>query len=270
MSGPILVFDSGVGGLTVLAEIRELLPDATYVYAADTAVFPYGGLADEALLARVEKVMAALIERFAPRGRHRLQHGVDARLAEAAREIRGPLCRDGAHDQAGGRDDEIRNGQRARDARNGQARLHQRSHPAIPSGCAVTLVGSNRLAAIAEARLRGEAVSDQEIANEIAPCFVGREGRHTDVIVLACTHYPLLLDAFQRLAPWPVAWLDPAPAIARRVKEILPAGSETSAGFHLSVVTSDGEVTRRLAAAFERFELQPSSILLVDQLLELQ
>ena len=60
-----------------------------------------------------------------------------------------------------------------------------------------------------------------EIRAEIAPCFVEDGGERTDTVVLACTHYPLLLDRFERLAPWPVRWIDPAPAIARRVVELI-------------------------------------------------
>ena len=58
-----------------------------------------------------------------------------------------------------------------------------------------------------------------------------REAR-TDTVVLACTHYPLLMDRFVRLAPWPVAWIDPAPAIARRVVDLLgpPGGIADEAG----------------------------------------
>ena len=81
-------------------------------------------------------------------------------------------------------------------------------------------LGSPRLAPLAEASLAGEPVEDAEIAREIAPCFVDKDGRRTDTVVLACTHYPLLLERFQTLAPWPVAWLDPAPAIARRVADL--------------------------------------------------
>jgi glutamate racemase len=87
--------------------------------------------------------------------------------------------------------------------------------------CDVTLVGSGRLASIAEADLRGETVDDAAIEREIAPCFVEKGGRRTDVVVLGCTHYPLLLERLQRLAPWPVEWLDPAPAIARRVADLI-------------------------------------------------
>ena len=96
--------------------------------------------------------------------------------------------------------------------------------------CDVTLVGSTRLASIAEADLRGEAVDDAEIEREIAACFVEKDGKKTDVVVLGCTHYPLLLERLQRLAAWPVEWLDPAPAIARRVAELLPAASEAESG----------------------------------------
>jgi glutamate racemase len=97
-------------------------------------------------------------------------------------------------------------------------------------GCEVTLVGSGELASLAEAALSGVEVSDAEIATELAPCFVGDRDDHTghtDTVVLACTHYPLLMDRLVALAPWPVDWVDPAPAIARRVADLLgPAGSE--------------------------------------------
>jgi glutamate racemase len=90
--------------------------------------------------------------------------------------------------------------------------------------CEVTLVGSAGLAALAEAALSGEAVSDQAISAEIAPCFVADPDHgtaRTDTVVLACTHYPLLMDRLVALAPWPVDWIDPAPAIARRVADLL-------------------------------------------------
>jgi len=97
-------------------------------------------------------------------------------------------------------------------------------------GCEVTLVGSMELAALAEAALSGIEVSDSRILAEIAPCFVasGQDDlKRTDTIVLACTHYPLLMDRLAALAPWPVDWIDPAPAIARRVSDLLgPAGSD--------------------------------------------
>ena len=98
--------------------------------------------------------------------------------------------------------------------------------------CEVTLVGSQKLAALAEAELAGAPVSDAALRDEIAPCFRD-DGKRTDTIVLACTHYPLLLERLRQLAPWPVNFIDPAPAIARRVVDLLglPAAS-AQYGYH--------------------------------------
>jgi glutamate racemase len=89
----------------------------------------------------------------------------------------------------------------------------------------VQLVGSPRLAAMAEASLRGYPVADEEVLGEIRPCFVEEAGRRTDIVVLACTHYPFLATRFRKLAPWPVDWLDPAEAIVARAASLLPGAA---------------------------------------------
>ena len=86
--------------------------------------------------------------------------------------------------------------------------------------CRVTLVGSRNLAAYAEAEMDGAPVSDEALRAEIALCFRD-DGARTDTVVLACTHYPLLIGRLRQLAPWPVDFIDPAPAIARRATELL-------------------------------------------------
>ena len=121
-------------------------------------------------------------------------------------------------------------------------------------GCAVTLVGSPRLAELAEAELKGELVSDDDVAAELAPCFVEADGKHTDTVVLACTHYPLLLQRFEKLAPWPVKFIDPAPAIARRVLDLLGApASGATAGPVRFIFTSGTTPSAALQAALGRF-----------------
>src|SRR6188768_3203496 len=66
-TAPILLFDSGVGGLTVLAELRKLLPDAPVIYVADTAGLPYGEKTEAQIAARVAGLLGRVAERFAPR-----------------------------------------------------------------------------------------------------------------------------------------------------------------------------------------------------------
>jgi glutamate racemase len=122
----------------------------------------------------------------------------------------------------------------------------------------VTLVGSENLASLGEAALNGGEVSDQDISAEIAPCFVedtGNSSVRTDTVVLACTHFPLLMNRLVRLAPWPVDWIDPAPAIARRVANLLgPGGSDTDHAGVEMIFTSGRRhaLTEGLVAFFRR------------------
>ncbi|WP_417770397.1 aspartate/glutamate racemase family protein, partial [Stappia sp.] len=107
---------------------------------------------------------------------------------------------------------------------------------------AITLVGSKRLASLAEDKLAGRALDMQALTAEAGACFVSRDDRRTDVVVLACTHFPLLAGELAAAAPWPVEWLDPAPAIARRLRDVIAVGtsdgSEQLASAPLDKVTA--------------------------------
>ena len=226
-SPTILVFDSGLGGLTVFREIARARPDARLVYAADDALFPYGALADDELIARVVTVMDGLI------AAHRPDLVVVA--CNTASTIVLPALRARFPVPFVGTVPAIKPACAASASKRiavlgteGTVR-REYTHALIrdfAAGCDVVLVGSGRLARLAEAFLKGEPVDDAAIAAEIAPCFVDADGRRTDTVVLACTHYPLLLAHFVRLAPWPVTWIDPAPAIARRVTELVGAAAD--------------------------------------------
>jgi glutamate racemase len=87
--------------------------------------------------------------------------------------------------------------------------------------CDVTLIGSTRLAGFAQDELFGFPASDADLLEELRPAFVEQGGTRTDIVVLACTHYPLILHRLVALAPWPVTFLDPAAAIARRTAQLL-------------------------------------------------
>ena len=120
--------------------------------------------------------------------------------------------------------------------------------------CHVRLVGSENLARLAEAYIRGDAIADEAVMTEIDQCFVELDGRKTDIVVLACTHYPFMANIFRRLAPWPVDWLDPAEAIARRARSLVPqvADAVHPDNFDFAVFTSGAPdfPTRRLMQGF--------------------
>jgi glutamate racemase len=250
----ILVFDSGLGGLTVFREVAAARPDANLVYAADDAFFPYAGHGEATLVTRVVTVIGDLIRSARPAlvviacntastlVLPRLRAEYSLPFVGTVPAIK-PAC-------AASRSKRVSVlGTEATIAREYTRKLIRD----FAGDCEVTLVGSARLAPIAERALRGEPTDDAEIAAEIAPCFLDDGTRRTDTVVLACTHYPLLLDRFERLAPWPVAWIDPAPAIARRVVDLLGEGPPGERGTGRALFTSGKVPSPPLAAALAGF-----------------
>jgi glutamate racemase len=229
----ILVFDSGLGGLTVLRETVRARPDAHYVYVADDALFPYGHHSEDQIIARVVPLIGELIAAHRPDlvviacntastlVMSHLRERYDVPFVGTVPAIK-PAC-------AGSRTRRV-------SVLGTKGTVKREYTKALirdfAQGCEITLVGSADLASLAEAALSGSEVSDAQISAELAPCFVGASNdtsARTDTIVLACTHYPLLMDRLVRLAPWPVAWIDPAPAIARRVADLLKAPTGAAA-----------------------------------------
>jgi glutamate racemase len=251
----ILVFDSGLGGLTVLREIVGSRPEAHYVYVADDAFFPYGHHSEEQIIARVVPLVGELIKAHAPDlaviacntastlVMSHLRSAYSVPFVGTVPAIK-PAC-------ASSRTKRVSVlGTKGTVKREYTRKLiHD-----FAQGCEVTLVGSAELAALAESALNGHQVSDQDISVEVAPCFVGSAGDavRTDTIVLACTHYPLLLDRLKILAPWPVDWIDPARAIARRVSDLLGEGGRHSDTAGAEMVFTSGR-SHRLSEALMPF-----------------
>jgi len=218
----ILVFDSGLGGLTVFREVNAARPDARFVYLADDAGFPYGALGESILIARVIDVLGHAVAEYKP---DLVVVACNTASTLALTELRArftvpfvgtvpaikPACAQSVSKHVSVL------GTQATVGREYTRTLIRE----FASGCDVHLVGSSHLAALAEAEFAGDPVTDVAIKQEITGCFIENGGRRTDTIVLACTHYPLLLQRFRATAPWPVTWLDPAPAIARRVGDLL-------------------------------------------------
>ncbi len=251
----ILVFDSGLGGLTVFREIVKARPDAAYVYVADDAFFPYGHHSEADIIARVVPLIGDLIAAHVPDlvviACNTASTLVMTQLREAyAVPFVGtvpaimPAC---AASQTRRVSVLGTRGTVRREYTRGLIRD-------FAQGCDVTLVGAANLASLAEAAFRGEAVTDADIAAEITPCFVDGAAR-TDTVVLACTHYPLLVERFAALAPWPVDWIDPAPAIARRSADLVSAlpsrgAAASPAQFIFTSGATPGPVLARALAPF--------------------
>jgi glutamate racemase len=256
----VLVFDSGLGGLTVFTQIAKIRPDAALIYAADDAAFPYAALGESELVSRVASVMERLVALHAP-------DLVVIACNTASTLVLGPLRANYPALPFVGTVPAIKPAAAASKSRlvsvlattGTVARDYTQALVREYAGdCEVALIGSRHLARLAEDWMKGLPVDEAEIGREIAPCFVESQGRRTDFVVLACTHYPLLLDQLMRLAPWPVGYIDPAPAIARRVDVLLgaPDRANSSSGASApAIFTSGAAPGAALQSALRKFGL---------------
>ena len=223
----ILVFDSGIGGLSVLREARILMPEHRFVYVADDASFPIGSWEEKALTQRLMQVFEDLVERHRPVMIIVACNTASTIILPHLRErfdfpIVGtvPAIKPAAERTASGQVSVL--------ATPGTVqRDYTRSLISeYASGVNVRLVGAPNLAALAEEFMLTGSVDRDAVHKEISDCFIDRFGARTDVVVLACTHYPFLINVFRRLAPWPVDWLNPAEAIGRHAQSLLPHGGD--------------------------------------------
>lgn len=241
--------------------VAERLPEQHFVYLTDDAAFPYGELSEEEVRDRAATVFGSLFTRVVPdvavlacntASTAALAH-LRAQFPETSFVGTVPAIKPAAGQTQSGLISVL-----------GTSGTVQRdyTHQLISdfaNGCEVNLVGSANLAQLAEKFVHGGKVGDEELLAELAPCFVERGGKRTDQIVLACTHYPLLLERFEHIAPWPVTFIDPAPAIANRVRSVLDGlGSSRREGeFNppKQVWTTSGTMDEPAGRLFESFGL---------------
>jgi glutamate racemase len=214
---PLLFFDSGVGGLSVLGPTRDLLPTAPIIYAADSAGFPYGKRSEAELATRVPALLGRLVERFRPR------------LAVIACNTASTIALDHARAALDipvvGTVPAIKPAAEMSKSRvigvlGTEATVRQPYVDDLAakfaSDCRVIRHGSPELVELAEAKLAGETVSLQAVRGAIVPMIAQPGAEKMDVMVLACTHFPLLADEIAAVFP-DIAQVDGGPGIARRI-----------------------------------------------------
>ena len=254
---PVLMFDSGIGGLTVLREARVLMPERRFVYVADDAAFPYGAWEEDALRDRIVDLFGTLIAEHAPEIVVIACNTASTIVLDALRAAFPETPFVGTVPAIKPAAERTRSGLVSVLGTPGTVKRQYTRDliSAWATKCHVRLVGSDRLASLAETYMRDGFVDEAAVRAEIAPCFIEKDGGRTDIVVLACTHYPFLVNRMRKTAPWPVDWLDPAEAIARRALSLLGGRRPTSiahAGDDIAVFTSGALdfATRRLIHGF--------------------
>ena len=218
----VLVFDSGVGGLTIVAEIQKLLPHCELLFVADNQAFPYGTKSESFVQERVVKVLAKAIAEvpvhmiviacntastvILPTLRAEFDMpivGVVPAIKPAAllteTGVIGVLATPGTV----------------------QRRYTQELISEFAQGTEVILVGAPELVALAEGKMDGNSVDMPALQRAIQPMLDHPLAGRLDTIVLACTHFPWLAPELDELMPQPIQWVDSGAAIARRVQALL-------------------------------------------------
>lgn len=215
---PVLFFDSGVGGLSILGPARALMSAMPVVYAADNAGFPYGLKTDAEINGRVPALLGRLIERYRPR--------IAVIACNTASTIALAAVRAALDIPVVGTVPAIKPAALASQSRvigvlGTDATVRQRyvDNLAAEHGadCTVLRHGSAALVAYAEARLRGAPADPAVPADALAGLIDQPGGERMDQVVLACTHFPLVQDELRAAAPHPMTFLDGGAGIARRI-----------------------------------------------------
>jgi len=217
-NAPILFFDSGVGGLSVLEPARTLLSTAPIVYAADSAGYPYGTKSEAEIASRVPALLGRLAERFQPR---LVVIACNTACTIALEHVRAaldlpvvgtvPAIKPAAEMTMSGVIGVLGTEATIRQPYVDDLAKRFASH------CTVIRHGSPELVELAERKLAGEPVSVEAVRSAAGPLFDQPQGAAIDTVVLACTHFPLLREELDLAFPGR-NWVDGGVGIARRIR----------------------------------------------------
>lgn len=255
---PILFFDSGVGGLSILAPARAALPTAPIVYAADSAGFPYGTKSEAEIAARVPALLGRLVERYRPR--------LAVIACNTASTIALPVVRAALDIPVVGTVPAIKPAALLSKSRvfgvlGTDATVRQpyvdRLAGEYGADCTVLRHGCGALVQLAEAKLRGQPLDPAIARDALAGLTAQPGGDRMDVVVLACTHFPLVEAELAAAAPRPLTFVHGGEGIARRIAFLTqdqrwPITPEAG----LAVFTRVDDDVRALAPALARYGLE--------------
>lgn len=254
-SRPLLFFDSGVGGLSVLGPTRALLPQAPLIYAADNAGFPYGTRSEGEIAARVPALLGRLAERYRPR---LIVIACNTASTIALAHVRAALDVPIVGTVPAIKPAAALSQTRVIGVLGTDATVRQPYVDDLASrfagDCTVIRHGSADLVRLAEAKLRGDIAEPARFRAVLDGLFTQPGGDRIDVIVNACTHFPLVADELTAAAGRALTFVDGGPGIARRVAH-LTAGQDWPIASAPGVAVFTGAVDPTLAPALADYGL---------------
>lgn len=256
MSQPILIFDSGVGGLSVLGPIRERLPRAPIVYVADNGGFPYGTKTEMEVATRVCALLGRLTERYRPR---LIVIACNTASTIALAHVRAALEVPVVGTVPAIKPAAAMTKTKAIGVLGTEATVRQpyvdRLAADFAGDCIVVRHGAAKLVEMAEAELRGRPAPSSDYAEALAGLLEQPGGERVDTVVLACTHFPLVRDRLAAVSSRPLNFVDGAEGIARRTAHLLAGCEWGDAPPGRAVFTSRNGDVDALRPALARFGL---------------
>jgi glutamate racemase len=220
-AAPVLMFDSGVGGLTVLDALRQVLPDCPVIYAADEAGLPYGEKSEAQIAARVSGLLGRMTERLRPRLVCIACNTASTIALASVREVLEvpivgtvPAIKPATAMTQTGTIGLLGTAATVRQA------YVDRLEAEFAQGKRLLRHGAGELVSAAEAKLRGEPVDMAVIERAVAGLRGQEGGGRIDTVVLACTHFPLLIEELGQVFGPGVRFVDGAEGIARRIASL--------------------------------------------------
>lgn len=255
-AAPILLFDSGVGGLTVLEEVRKALPLAPIIYAADTAGLPYGTKTEAQVAARVAGLLGRMTERFRPRlvciacnTASTIALGMVREVLEVPIVGTVPAIKPAA---AMTRTGII--GLLGTEATIRQAYVDRLEHE-FAADKRLLRHGAPGLVEAAEAKLRGEPVDPALIRHAADALRMQPDGDRIDTVVLACTHFPLVEAELAEAFGPEVRFVHGAQGIARQIARLTTGQDYSRQVPDLALFTLAGDVPDAYAAKLAQYGL---------------
>ena len=254
---PILFFDSGIGGLSVLAPARALLPQAPLVYVADNAGYPYGTKSEIEIAARVPALLGRLAERYDPR---LIVIACNTASTIALAHVRTALDLPIVGTVPAIKPAALFSKTRVIGVLGTDATVRQpyvdRLAAEFAADCVVLRHGSAELVDAAEAKLHGHAPDPAIFARAMAGLTGQPGGERLDTVVLACTHFPLVETELAGATALPLTFVHGGEGIARRIA-FLTRGQDWPAapGAGRAVFTRADPANAALTPALARYGL---------------
>lgn len=253
-TAPLLFFDSGIGGLSVLGAARELLPDAPIVYACDPAGLPYGEKTEMEVATRVSALLGLLSERYRPR---LIVIACNTASTIALAHVRAVLGTPVVGTVPAIKPAAEISKTRVIGVLGTNATVRQpyvdRLSAEFASDCTVLRHGAPELVDAAERVFRGEAVNDAVYAKALSGLFGQLGGDKLDTVVLACTHFPMIGAELAKAAPHPVTFVDGSAGIARRIAYLTQGQDWLRSGGDIAVMTGEGPIADEVQRGFARY-----------------